>query len=80
MSELYLITTRQCARLLNKTIHEIRKILAKRKIDYVRDEAMVYKISLRSTLEYANIKGIEVSDYDLQKVREQIKPWRETGD
>ena len=77
MSSLTLISTRQCARFFGCTITKVRKCLASGKIEFVRDENIVYKISLRSALEYAQYKGIEVNPYDIQKVKEKLHPWRE---
>ena len=57
-----LISTYQCARLLQTTREHVRKLLDSGKIDYFRDDEWVFRIRLDSVLEYASRSGTMIDN------------------
>ena len=57
-----IISTYQCARLLQTTKEHVRKLLDSGKIDYFRDDEQVFRIRLDSVLEYASRSQISLDE------------------
>lgn len=75
MSKLNLISTGQCAKILGKRVKQVRNLLQKHQIDFVRDNHEVYKVSLSSTLSYAIENGLAVNSAYLEELEAKLKPW-----
>lgn len=80
MSKLNLISTGQCARILGKRPKEVRALLQKHEIDFVRDNHAVFKISLESTLSYARDNKTGINMPYLNELQAGLKPWYQDKD
>jgi len=77
MSQLTLISTHHCSKLFQTKVPAIREILRKGLIEFVRDDADVYKISLKSALNYAYAHHIDIDKDYLRQIDAKVAPWRE---
>ena len=77
MSKLNLISTGQCAKILGKKPKEVRALLQKHEIDFVRDNHAVFKISLESALAYARENKTGINTPYLNDLQGRLKPWYE---
>jgi len=77
MSQLTLISTHHCSKLFKTKVPAIREILRKGLIEFVRDDADVYKISLKSALNYAYENHIDIDKDYLRQIDTKVAPWRE---
>ena len=57
-----IISSYQCARLLQTTKEHVRKLLDSGEIDYFRDEEQIFRIRLDSVLEYASRSQISLDE------------------
>lgn len=76
-TELHLISTSQCAKLLDFNTDFVRRLLEKKELDFVRDSERVFRISLDSVLEYARYHKFAVDNDYLDALLKKIHPWRE---
>lgn len=77
MSQLTLISTHHCSKLFKTKVPAIREILRKGLIEFVRDDSDVYKISLKSALNYAYAHQVDIDKDYLRQIDTKVAPWRE---
>lgn len=77
MSQLTLISTHHCSKLFKTKVPAIREILRKGLIEFVRDDSDVYKISLKSALNYAYAHKVDIDKDYLRQIDTKVAPWRE---
>ena len=77
MSQLILISTHHCSKLFKTKVPAIREILRKGLIEFVRDDSDVYKISLKSALNYAYAHQVDIDKDYLRQIDTKVAPWRE---
>ena len=77
MSQLTLISTHNCAKLFKTKVPAIRELLRKGLINYVRDDSDIYRISLKSALDYAYAAKVDIDKNYLRQIDKKVVPWRE---
>ena len=77
MAALYLISTYQCAKLLQESKDNVKQFLQKKLIDYVRDDDNIYRISLSSVMEFVTLFKHPYDAEYLDMLRNRLCPWYE---